>query len=142
MSRHWFFAADPARYHWDTLFVKGKEMWAGVRNLAAQRYLKHVRRGDTVVCYHGPPERAVYATATVASEPYPDPFARGKGFMVVDLKAAQRLPRTVPLKEFKSNPVLRRVKFLAKLRVAVTPLTEKEYHEILRLAGVPTAPLY
>jgi predicted RNA-binding protein with PUA-like domain len=142
VSHYWFFAADPARYHWDTLFVKGKEMWDGVRNAAALRYLKQVKRGDSVVCYHGPPDRVVYATATVASDAYANPFSREKGSLVVDLKAGQRLPRAVPVKELKENPVLRRIKFLARPRVSVTPLHEREYNEILRLAGVPVGPLY
>ena len=138
--RYWFFTADPARYHWDTLFVKGKELWDGTRNAAAQRYLKQVHKGDQVACYHGAPDRVIYALASVASNPYPDPFGRGKGFMVVDLKALQRLPRSVPLKELKTNPILRRMKFLTRPRLAVSPLTEPEFNEILRLAGVPEGP--
>ena len=26
---HWIFSVNPHHYHWDTLFVKGKEMWRG-----------------------------------------------------------------------------------------------------------------
>lgn len=137
MTRYWLFTTDPSRYHWDTLFVKGKELWDGIRSAPAQRYLKQVHKGDQVVCYHGPPMRTLYALAAVASDPYPDPYGRGKGFLAVDLKAVQRLPRAVPLKELKSNPVLRRMKFLARRRLAVSPLRETEYQEILRLGGVP-----
>lgn len=137
MNRHWFFTADPTRYHWDTLFVKGKELWDGIQSTAAQRYLKQVRKGDHVVCYHGAPARSVYALASVASEPYPDPHRTGKQFLVVDLKAVQRLPRPVPVKELKLNRALRRMRFLARPRLAVSPLTEQEYQEILRMAGVP-----
>ena len=137
MSRHWFFVADPTDYHWDTLFVKGKELWDGIQSSAAQRYLKQVRKGDQVLCYHSAPERSVYALAAVASDPYPDPQAPAKGFLVVDLKALQRLPRAVPLKELKLNPALRRMRFLARPRLAVSPLSEQEYNEILRMAGMP-----
>lgn len=135
--RYWFFTADPTRYHWDTLFVKGKELWNGVRNAAAQRYLKQVRKGDLVTCYHGPPARSVYALATVASEPYPDPYAPDERLLAVDLKAMQLLPRAVPFKEMKENRMLRRMRFLARPRLMVTPLTEHEYQEILRMAGLP-----
>jgi len=136
-GRHWFFTADPTRYHWDTLFVKGKELWNGVKNSAAQRYLKQVRKGDHVVCYHGPPARSVYALASVASEPYPDPYAPGEKLLAVDLKAMHLLPRAVPLKELKTNRALRRMKFLTKQRLGVTPLTAQEYKEILLMAGLP-----
>lgn len=143
-SRHWLLASDPTRYHWDTLFVKGKELWNGIKNDAAQRYLRQAHKGDQVVCYHGPPERSVYALATIASEPYPDPYAHGKGkrFLAVDLKAGQMLPRPIPLKELKENRPLRRMRFLARPRLAVSPLKEEEYNEILRLGGVQVGPLF
>jgi predicted RNA-binding protein with PUA-like domain len=134
------FATDPAVYHWDTLFVKGKELWDNIRSDAALRYLKQVRRGDHVVCYHSAPERSAYALATIASDPYPDPHRRDKKRLVVDLKAMQRLPRTVPIKDMKANRALRRMKLLARPRLAVSPLTEPEYNEILRLGGVSAGP--
>ena len=137
MSHYWFFASNPTTYHWDTLFVKGKELWNGLRGSAAQRYLRQVRKGDKVVCYHGAPDRLVYALALAASDAYPHPQAvRGQRSYIVDLKAVQRLPRPLPLKELKANRSLRRMKFLGQPRLAVTPLSEAEYHEILRMAGV------
>lgn len=140
MRRYWLFTADPTRYHWDTLFVKGKELWGGNRNLAAQRYLRQVHRGDGAICYHGPPDREIYALATVASDPYPNPYEKKKKLLVVDLKALERLPRSVPLKEMKRSRALRRMRFLAKPRLAVSPVTELEYREILLLAGLPPFP--
>jgi hypothetical protein len=49
-TRHyWIFIADPHHYHWDTLFVKGKEMWHGAGSRPdAIRALKQVRKGDRV----------------------------------------------------------------------------------------------
>lgn len=136
MNRYWFFSADPTRYHWDTLFVKGKDLWADIRDTASHRYLKQVKKGDQVICYHGPPDRMVYALASVASDPYPNPHPTKTRPLIVDLKATERLPRPVPLKELKGDRALRRMKFLARPRMAVSPLAEQEYSEILRLAGV------
>jgi len=140
LSRYWLFATDPSIYHWDTLFVKGKELWSQVRSDAALRYLKQARRGDQVLCYHGAPERSIYAHAAVASDPYPDPHARNKNHLVVDLKAVQRLPRPVPVKDLKTDKVLRKMKFLARPRLAVSPLSEQEFNEIIHLGGVSLGP--
>lgn len=140
MSRCWLFAADPTRYHWDTLFVKGKELWDRIRSTDALRYLKQVRKGDRVLCYHSTPERAIYALATAASDPYPDPKHKDKRFLAVDLKAVERLRRPVPLKELRQNRALRRMKLLAKPRLAVSAVHEEEYREILRMAGMTLAP--
>ncbi|MFQ5816488.1 MAG: EVE domain-containing protein [Terriglobia bacterium] len=137
MSRHWFFATNPTRYHWDTLFVKGKDLWDGLRGSRAERYLRQVRKGDKVVCYHGPPDRLVYALALAASDAYlGSPLPRRQRRYIIDLKAVQGLPRPLPLKELKANRSLRRMKFLGQLRLAVTPLSLAEYQEILRMAGL------
>ncbi len=141
MSHHWFFATNPVHYHWDTLFVKGKDLWDGVQNTTALRYLKQVRKGDKIVCYHGAPDKSVYALAVAASDPYvgaplPRRRAAHRERHLIDLKAVHRLPRQVPLTELRTNRALRRMKFLGRTRLAVTPLSGAEYQEILRLAGL------
>jgi len=53
---HWIFSVNPHHYHWDTLFVKGKEMWRGAGIRAdANRALKQVRKGDRVLATTPPP---------------------------------------------------------------------------------------
>ena len=142
MSRHWFFVSNPTRYHWDTLFVKGKELWNAMRGASSQRYLRQVHKSDKVLCYHGAPDGVVYALAQAASDAYPAPRQAGRQRnYIVDLKAVQRLPRAVPLKELKLNRSLRRMQFLGQPRLTVSPLTEAEYHEILRLAGMKPIPV-
>lgn len=138
--RYWLLVSDPRQYHWDTLFVKGKEMWRGAGTRpAALRWLKQVRRGDRVLCYHSAPDRWVYALAEVARDPYPDPLGEGRG-LVLDLRALEKLPRPVPLAELKENPLLWNLKFLKNVRLSVSPLTPEEYREILRLGGIVPTP--
>jgi len=139
--RYWLFMTDPHDYHWDTLFVKGKEMWHGASSRPdALRQLKQVRRGDRVLCYHGAPERSLYALAEVTRDPYPDPHdAEGKN-LVADLRAMERLPRQVSLAEMRANPAVRKVKFLKNVRMLISPITPIEYQEILRMAGIVASP--
>jgi len=87
------FSADPHHYHWDTLFVKGKEMWHGAgAKPDAIRALKQVRKGDRVLCYHSAPERSLYSIAEVTRDPYPDPHDRTGKNLVADLRAFEKLP--------------------------------------------------
>lgn len=141
-QRHyWIFGADPHHYHWDTLFVKGKEMWYGAGSrVDANRALKQVRRGDRVLCYHSAPERSVYAIAEVTRDPYADPHNGDRKKLVADLRAFERLPRQVTLAEMRENPALKKVKFLKNVRLIVSPLVEAEYQEILRMAGIVATP--
>ncbi len=138
---HWLFSVDPHNYHWDTLFVKGKEMWRGAGGRPdALRQLKQVRRGDRVLCYHGAPERSVYALAEVTRDPYADPYDPKEKNLVADLRAVERLPRQVSLAEMRANPALRKVRFLKNVRLIISPITDEEYQEILRMAGIVASP--
>jgi predicted RNA-binding protein with PUA-like domain len=138
---HWIFSVNPHHYHWDTLFVKGKEMWRGAGNRPdAIRALKQVRKGDRVLCYHAAPERALYAIAEVTRDPYPDPHDPQSKMQVADLRAMDRLPRQVKLDELRVNTSLKKLKFLKNVRLIIAPVTEEEYQEILRMAGIVASP--
>ena len=139
--RRWLLAVDPRVYHWDTLFVKGKEMWrhAGYRP-DALRQLKQVHKGDRTLCYHGKPEHSIYALAEVSRDPYPDPQDPEGKKLVMDLRAIERLPRLVTLAEMRDNRPLRKIKFLKNTRLTICPLTDEEYAEILKMAGIVASP--
>ena len=116
-------------------------MWRQAGNRPdATRQLKQVRRGDRVLCYHGKPEHALYAIAEVTRDPYQDPHDSEAKRQVIDLRAIERLPRQVSLKELRENRLLRRIKFLKNTRMTISPLADEEYSEILRMAGIVAAP--
>jgi len=139
--RHWIFSADPHHYHWDTLFVKGKEMWHGAAGKQdAIRALKQVRKGDRVLCYHSAPERSLYSIAEVTRDPYPDPHDPKEKNLVADLRAFERLPRQVTLAELRENRALRKMKLLKNVRVLISSITDEEYLEILRMSGIVATP--
>jgi predicted RNA-binding protein with PUA-like domain len=138
---HWIFSADPHHYHWDTLFVKGKEMWHGAAGKPdAIRALRQVRKGDRVLCYHSAPERSLYSIAEVTRDPYPDPHDPKEKNLVADLRAFERLPRQVTLAELRENRALRKMKLLKNVRALITSITNEEYLEILRMAGIVPTP--
>jgi predicted RNA-binding protein with PUA-like domain len=140
-KHYWIFSADPHHYHWDTLFVKGKEMWHGAGSRAdANRALKQVRKGDRVLCYHSAPERSIYSIAEVTRDPYPDPHDEKGKNLVADLRAFERLPRQLTLVELRENRALRKVKLLKNVRLLVSTLGEAEYLEILRMVGIVATP--
>src|SRR5260221_7559294 len=141
-QRHyWIFSADPHHYHWDTLFVKGKEMWHGAGSKPdAIRALKQVRKGDRVLCYHAAPERTLYSIAEVTRDPYPDPHDyKGKN-LVADLRAFEKLPRPVTLAEMRANPALRKAKLLKNVGGLVSPIMRPEYLELRPRAGICATP--
>jgi len=56
------------------------------------------------------------------------------------LRAMERLPRQVSLDELRENPAIRKVKFLKNVRLIISPITDEEYQEILRMAGIVASP--
>jgi predicted RNA-binding protein with PUA-like domain len=106
----------------------------------ALRQLKQVHKGDRALCYHGKPEHSVYALAEVSRAPYPDPHDRDGKKLVMDLRAIERLPRQVTLVEMRDNRLLRKIKFLKNTRLTICPVSDEEYAEILRMAGIVASP--
>jgi len=121
--------------------VKGKEMWHGASSKPdAIRALKQVRKGDRVLCYHSAPERSLYSIAEVTRDPYPDPHdSKGKN-LVADLRAFEKLPRQVTLAELRANGALKKVKLLKNVRLIISQISDAEYQDILRMAGIIAAP--
>jgi predicted RNA-binding protein with PUA-like domain len=56
------------------------------------------------------------------------------------LRAMERLPRQIPLDELRNNASVRKVKFLKNVRLIISQVTEEEYQEILRMAGIVATP--
>jgi predicted RNA-binding protein with PUA-like domain len=116
-------------------------MWHGAgAKPDAVRALKQVKRGDRVLCYHSTPERSLYSIAEVTRDPYPDPHNHGGKNLVADLRAYEKLPRPVTLAEMRANNALRKVKLLKNVRLIISPLSETEYQELLRMAGIVAMP--
>ena len=97
-------------------------------------------QGDRVLCYHAAPERTLYSIAEITRDPYPDPHDHGGKKLVADLRAFEKLPRQVTLEEMRANPALKKMKLMKNVRLIISPLTEAEYQEILRMAGIVAAP--
>ena len=60
--------------------------------------------------------------------------------LVADLRAFEKLPRQVTLTELRANKALKKVKFLKNVRLIVSLITDIEYQEILRMAGIVASP--
>ena len=133
---YWLFLSDPESYHFDRLFETRREVWDGVFGTAAQKFLGQIRKGDLILGYHTAPEKQVVAQLEAVSDAYQNPEIKDKKNWVADVQGTGKLPRPVPLAELKANKKLARMKLFQMVRpIAVSPLTEDEYKEILRMGG-------
>jgi predicted RNA-binding protein with PUA-like domain len=46
----------------------------------------------------------------------------------------------VSLVELRANPALRKMKFLKNVRLIISPVSDEEYQDILRMAGIVASP--
>ena len=136
-ASHWLVKSEPNTYGYDDLERDGRTVWDGVRNNAAALHLKSVREGDEVLFYHSQEGLAVVGVARVARTAFPDASDPTGRFVAVELVPGRRLARPVALSEMKANPALADMAMLRQSRLSVSPVSDTEWAEILRMAGRP-----
>src|SRR5256885_13964266 len=103
MASYWIVKTEPSTYSYDELAGQKTAVWDGVKNNLALKHLRQMKPGDRVLVYHTGDEKAVVGVAEAVSEAYPDPKQKDPKLAVVDLRAVGRLPRPVPVAEFKGD---------------------------------------
>ncbi len=132
---HWLFKEEPSHYSFDALVKDGETRWSGVRNPQAQKNLRSVKKGDSVLYYHTGDEKAVVGLARAKANAYFDPEdAAGKMF-VVDIVPVRPLKRPVTLAELKANKAFDGSPLVRIPRLSVMPITDEEWAAVEREAG-------
>src|SRR5262245_30147849 len=101
---YWLLKTEPEEFSWDDQVKRGKkgEVWSGVRNFTARRYLKEMKKGDRAFFYHTGEEKQIVGIAEVIREHYPDPTAKkDEAWVVVDTGAVEPMPKPVTLAAIK-----------------------------------------
>jgi predicted RNA-binding protein with PUA-like domain len=132
---YWLVKSEPEAYSWSQLEKDGKTAWTGVRNFAARLNLRAMKKGDAVFFYHSGEEKSVVGLSCVIREAYPDPTAKEGDWSCVDLAPEKALPRPVMLAEMKADKIVREMKMVKQSRLSVSPLTETQFKQLLKLAG-------
>jgi len=150
---NWLIKSEPSVFSFDDLWSSPgrRTSWDGVRNYQARNYMRDgMKKGDGVLYYHsnGDP-KGIVGLAEVVRAAYPDPTQFEVGhphedprsdpdeprWLMVDVKAVQRLPRVVTLAELKANSKLAAMAVVQRgSRLSVTPVTAGEWREVRRMA--------
>jgi predicted RNA-binding protein with PUA-like domain len=128
----WLVKEEPDHYGYDQLEKDRKTVWAGVRNPLAQKHLRGIKRGDRIFYYHTGAQKAVVATATAASDAYPDPH--DSKLSVVDIVPDKKLARPVTLAEIKGDTSFASFPLVRMSRLSVMPVTDAEWARIEKLS--------
>lgn len=154
---YWLMKSEPYAFGIDDLRDSENQTtpWDGVRNYEARNIMRDkMKKGDGVLFYHSnvkPPE--IVGTMVVSSDPYPDktqfdpdnhyfdPTSSEDDprWILVDVTFNQKFDKPVTRDQIKKDPVLKNMVLMKRLRLSVTPVTEKEWNRIHELAGADSS---
>lgn len=130
---YWLVKSEPDEYSFDDLLKEKQTMWDGIRNYAARKHLRGMKKGDLVLFYHSRKGLEVVGISKVVKESYPDPTAEKGDWSAVDLAPVKRLKEPVSLKAIKATPALQEMPLVRIGRLSVMPLSKKEFEKVLEM---------
>jgi len=135
---HWLFKTEPETFSWAMQKQRGAkgEPWTGVRNFAAAKNMKAMRKGDLGFFYHTGDEKQIVGIVEVIAEYKKDPTDETGRFGLVDVKAVKDVPKPVTLADVKADPKLKDMVLAREPRLSVQAVTEAEWKHICKLGGV------
>ena len=135
---HWLFKTEAETFSWEMQKKRGAkgEPWSGVRNFAAAKHMKAMKKGDLGFFYHTGDEKQIVGIVEVIAEYKPDPTDETGKFGLVDVKAVKDVPKPVTLAEIKADAKLKDMVLVREARLSVQPVTDAEWKYICKLGGV------
>jgi len=134
----WLFKTEPDAFSWEMQKKRGAkgEPWSGVRNYAAAKHMKAMKKGDLGFFYHTGDEKQIVGIVEVIAEYKPDPTDETGKFGLVDVKAVKDVPKPVTLAQVKADPKLKDMVLVREARLSVQPVTPEQWKYICKLGGV------
>ena len=134
---YWLFKSEPSSWSWADQQKAGKkgEGWDGVRNYQASNNMKKMKLGDYGFFYHSVTEKSIVGIVEVVKEFYQDPTDESGKFVVVDVKAKNKLKKSVTLENIKLNKKLSNISLIKQSRLSVMPISKSEWLEIIKISN-------
>ena len=132
---YWLLKSEPDAWSWDNQIKEGASMWDGVRNYQARNNLKEMKKNDLCFFYHSVTERSIVGIVKVVKEYYPDPTDKTGRFVVVDVKAINKLKNPVSLDQIKEDGKLQDIALVKQSRLSVMPLKKTEWDIIIKMSN-------
>lgn len=135
---YWLFKTEAETFSWDMQKKRGAkgEPWSGVRNFAAAKNMKAMKKGDLGFFYHTGDEKQIVGIVEVITEYKADPTDETGRFGLVDVKAVKDVPTPVTLAQIKADPKLKDMVLVREARLSVQPVKADEWKYICKLGGV------
>ena len=135
---YWLFKTEAETFSWDMQKKKGAkgEPWSGVRNFAAAKNMKAMKKGDLGFFYHTGDEKRIVGIVEVIGEYRPDPTDETGRFGLVDVKAVKDVPKPVTLADMKASAKLKDMVLVREARLSVQSVTPEQWKIVCTMGGV------
>ena len=133
---YWLVKDEPESWSYAMHAAEGVASWDGVRNHAAAKNLRTMKKGDRAFFYHSVTEKRLAGILEVVREAYPDPTDPEGKWVAVDFKALAPIDTPVTLADIKAQPKLQNLALIRQSRLSVMPVTAAEWQLLSKLAGV------
>jgi predicted RNA-binding protein with PUA-like domain len=131
---YWLMKSEPDAYSWDDLVKQGIGTWDGVRNYAARLNLMGMKKGDLAFFYHSNIGKEIVGIVEIVKEHFPDITDETGKWVVVQVKAKEKLPKPVTLATVKNDSRLETFELVRLSRLSVSKVTKNEFDIILEHA--------
>jgi len=132
---YWLLKSEPSAWSWDNQVKDKVAMWDGVRNYQARNNLMKMKKKDLCFFYHSVSEKQIIGIVEVIKEYYLDPTDPSGKFVVVDVKAKNKLQKAVSLEKIKLSKKLSQIALVKQSRLSVMPILKSEWLEILKISN-------
>ena len=147
--KYWLMKSEPDEFSIDDLAQKSCEIWDGIRNFQAKKFLQAMSVGDEAFFYHSSCKAVgIVGQMKIVRTAYPDPLAvdpnspyfdpkseNQNRWVAVDVEYVKTFTNLLPLKQIKSmaksNPRLASCPLLTQSRLSVMPI-EKDIWDLLQ----------
>lgn len=131
---YWLLKTEPDSWSWDQQSAAGITAWDGVANAQALKNMRAMTVGDRAFFYHTGDDRQIVGIVEVVRDFYPDPNDPASG--LVDVKAAEPMPRPVSLAEIKAESRLAHLALVKQPRLSVLPVDDDAWALLCRMGGL------
>ena len=131
---YWLIKSEPETWSWDDQVKAKVDMWDGVRNYQARNNLMKMKKGDLCFFYHSVKEKKIVGIVEVVKEHYPDPTDKTGKFVVVEVKAKQKIKNPISLEQIKLDKKLNHLALIKQSRLSVMPIDKVAWTRIIKLS--------
>ncbi|HEY4328149.1 MAG TPA: EVE domain-containing protein [Phycisphaerae bacterium] len=130
---YWLLKTEPSTYSFADLQKEKRTAWTGVKNAAAQKHMRSMKVGDTLLIYHTGDEKSVVGYGKVLKESYPDPTDKTGKMAAVDIAPGDPVKTPVTLAQIKADPKFKDWGLVRIGRLSVVPTPKEIFDAVARL---------